>query len=134
MSTQPILLEVLNRGVQVAVDGADLAVRAVKGALTPELREQVQSAKDELIDFIGSDRRLARMSYAQRRMWFIDRLTPGSALYTATAATYRLRGEIDTGALEGSSERGHRTARGIADDISVRQRRTCAVHSACLLN
>ncbi len=100
MSAQRILLDLLNRGVQVGVDGADLTVRAIPGALTPELREHVQHAKAELIAFVGAGRRLARMSYAQRRMWFIDQLTPGSALYTATAATYRLRGVIDTTALE----------------------------------
>jgi len=99
MSAQQILLDVLNRGVQVGVDGQDLSVRAVKGALTSDHREQMQSTKADLIEFIGAGRRLARMSFAQRRMWFIDQLTPGSALYTATAATYRLRGPVDATAL-----------------------------------
>ncbi len=100
MSAQQVLLDVLNFGVQIAVDGTDLSVRAVKGALSPDHGDRVRATKKELIEFIGPDRRLARMSFAQRRMWFIDQLTPGSALYTAAAATYRLRGAIDVATLE----------------------------------
>jgi amino acid adenylation domain-containing protein len=102
MIAQQILLDMLNRGVQVGVDGPDLSVRAVKGALSPTHRESIQAAKAEIIQFIGDNRRLARMSFAQRRMWFIDQLTPDSALYSATAATYRLLGTIDVAALEAS--------------------------------
>ncbi|HVG45544.1 MAG TPA: amino acid adenylation domain-containing protein, partial [Longimicrobium sp.] len=39
------------------------------------------------------------LSFAQERLWFLDRLDPGSALYNLPAAL-RLRGLLDVGALE----------------------------------
>ncbi|HEX8694770.1 MAG TPA: non-ribosomal peptide synthase/polyketide synthase, partial [Longimicrobium sp.] len=39
------------------------------------------------------------LSFAQQRLWFIDRLEPGSAAYNLPVAL-RLRGELDAGALE----------------------------------
>ncbi|QIB42195.1 condensation domain-containing protein [Streptomyces aureoverticillatus] len=39
------------------------------------------------------------LSFGQRRIWFIDRLQPGSAAYTIPLA-HRLRGEVDRAALD----------------------------------
>ncbi|WP_225409747.1 non-ribosomal peptide synthase/polyketide synthase [Stigmatella hybrida] len=41
------------------------------------------------------------MSYAQQRLWFLDRLEPGSALYNISKAV-RLTGSLDASALERS--------------------------------
>ena len=38
------------------------------------------------------------VSYAQRRLWFVDRMEPGSPLYNLPVA-WRLRGRLDTAAL-----------------------------------
>ena len=43
----------------------------------------------------------APLSFAQQRMWFLDRLEPESASYNL-AFPVRLRGQLDTGALEAS--------------------------------
>ncbi|MFJ3644674.1 non-ribosomal peptide synthase/polyketide synthase [Streptomyces murinus] len=40
----------------------------------------------------------APLSYAQQRLWFLDRFEPGSTEYT-TLSALRLRGPLDTGAL-----------------------------------
>lgn len=39
------------------------------------------------------------LSFAQQRLWFLDRLQPGNSAYTMMAAV-RLRGELDAAALE----------------------------------
>ncbi|MFI9841242.1 amino acid adenylation domain-containing protein [Nonomuraea sp. NPDC051941] len=41
------------------------------------------------------------LSYAQRRLWFLDRLAPGSTEYHVTWA-FRLTGELDVAALSGA--------------------------------
>ncbi|MFP5262405.1 MAG: condensation protein, partial [Blastocatellia bacterium] len=41
----------------------------------------------------------APLSFAQQRLYFLDRLTPGSAAYNISSATW-LSGEVDEGALE----------------------------------
>ena len=43
----------------------------------------------------------SRLSFAQQRLWLLDQLSPGSALYNVPLAL-RLRGELDEGALEAS--------------------------------
>ncbi|MEM7051544.1 MAG: amino acid adenylation domain-containing protein [Acidobacteriota bacterium] len=42
-------------------------------------------------------------SYAQRRLWFIDRLEPGAVAFNLPVA-FRLRGELDDGALSAALE------------------------------
>ena len=53
-----------------------------------------------LLEKIGRTR-TAPTSFAQERLWFIDRLEPGSALYNISA-TWRLEGALDRAALERS--------------------------------
>src|SRR5436305_2517846 len=49
-------------------------------------------------------------SFAQERLWFLDRMTPGSPIYNIPAAL-RLRGRLDVAALAGSlKEIGRRHA------------------------
>jgi amino acid adenylation domain-containing protein len=52
------------------------------------------------IEVIPRDGRLS-LSFAQQRLWFVDHLVPGSALYNIPLAI-RLRGDLDTPVLERS--------------------------------
>ena len=50
MTVERLLLEVLERGVQLWTDGEDLRFRAPEGALTPDLRQRLRRHKAGLVD------------------------------------------------------------------------------------
>jgi aspartate racemase len=76
----------------------------------PTVSELVEHIELELCEKQGAnvprlvrlprDRRIP-LSFAQQRLWFIDQLQPGNALYNIPAAV-RLRGPLDVSALERS--------------------------------
>ncbi len=64
----------------------------------------------------------APLSFAQERLWFLDRLMPGSAAYNLSGAL-RLRGEVDTATLRRSLEeivRRHETLRTVFAEVEGR--------------
>jgi amino acid adenylation domain-containing protein len=104
-------LERLRRlDIRVALEGDRLGVDAPKGALTPELREELARRKQEVVAFLGERRvevplePVARggplpVSFTQELMWFFDRLQPGITAYTMHFG-WCLRGSLDRVALE----------------------------------
>ncbi|HEX5726705.1 MAG TPA: condensation domain-containing protein, partial [Longimicrobiaceae bacterium] len=68
-------------------------------ALSPAKRALLDTARARPapIQPLGTD--TAPLSFEQRRLWFVHRLAPGTAAYTIPFA-YRLRGALDTAALE----------------------------------
>ncbi|HVG44488.1 MAG TPA: condensation domain-containing protein, partial [Longimicrobium sp.] len=62
--------------------------------------EKQELLRKILLEKIGRTR-TAPTSFAQERLWFIDRLEPGSAVYNIPVA-WRLEGELDVAALERS--------------------------------
>ncbi|HEU0077038.1 MAG TPA: condensation domain-containing protein, partial [Longimicrobiaceae bacterium] len=65
---------------------------------TLSLGEKQELLRKILLEKIGRTR-TAPTSFAQERLWFIDRLEPGSAVYNLSAAR-RLEGALDQAALE----------------------------------
>lgn len=88
-----LLLDCLQRGAQFWAEGGDLRLRAPKDALPESVRGALKEKKSELLGILGEGRRFAAVSYAQRRLWFIDRFQPGSDAYTIESA-FRLRGAV----------------------------------------
>jgi amino acid adenylation domain-containing protein len=95
--TIELLLEDLKqRGVELWVEADKLRFRAPQGALTPELRDVLTARKAEVV---GALRSSMPLSYAQSRLWFFERLSPGTALMHI-CFELRLHGTLDAGALE----------------------------------
>ncbi|MGW0330790.1 non-ribosomal peptide synthase/polyketide synthase [Streptomyces sp. NPDC003011] len=88
--------------------GARLSIRDVftartVAALARLLDAPLAEAAPDPIPAVPRDRPLP-LSSAQRRLWFLDDLTPGGAEYN-TGLALRLRGELDTGALRRALDR-----------------------------
>ena len=99
-------------GVELSAEGDRLRCRTPKGGVTSELREQLTSYKTEILQFLRDTPTVAPitfmeregelpLSFAQKRLWFIDQLTSHSAVYNIPTAV-RLTGSLDISALEAS--------------------------------
>src|SRR4051812_23962183 len=108
---EAIVAELAARNIKLQVEDGRLRVNAPRGALTPELRDVLSARKDDLIALLRQGPpaaalvpRLPRtsalpMSFGQQRLWFITRMTPGTALFNL-ALSYRLRGPLDAAAMQ----------------------------------
>ncbi|BCJ65766.1 condensation domain-containing protein [Polymorphospora rubra] len=104
------LLDTLNRhSVGVRVDGDRLRLEAPREVLTPELLADLKLHKEQLIAILtGTDpdtitRRPPSdgplpLAYAQRQLWFLDRLSPGNPFYNNPVA-FDIAGALDVAAL-----------------------------------
>ncbi len=108
------LLDHLNRlDVKLWIDGENLRCNAPEGILTSSLQETLKNRKQELIEFLSenveetksystlpllSNRKDLPLSFAQQRLFFLDRLFPDSPLYNS-AFGLCIRGQLDVDAL-----------------------------------
>jgi len=110
-----LLARLRQQGVELYLEGDKLRLRAPKGALTDELRAALAMRRDEIVEFLrraqGGDtpprsrpiRRAPRggdlpLSFAQERLWFLDRLQPGTAVYNMFESLWA-RGELSPALL-----------------------------------
>ena len=98
MTAEHLLLEILERGVQLWATDGELGFRAPRGALTTALRDRLRAARGEILALLGPDAKYAAASSAQKRLWFLDRWRPGDAAYNLAVALH-LRGDLDPAAL-----------------------------------
>ncbi|KAA0920607.1 non-ribosomal peptide synthetase, partial [Streptomyces apricus] len=88
-------------GVRLSV--RDVFTARTVAALAPLLGTPDPAATPDPIPAVPRDRPLP-LSSAQRRLWFLDDLTPGGTEYN-TGLALRLRGALDTGALSRALDR-----------------------------
>ncbi|HYN22360.1 MAG TPA: amino acid adenylation domain-containing protein, partial [Thermoanaerobaculia bacterium] len=78
--------------------------RFLQAPTVAELARSIEEARGTALiplqRIAGGDERLA-LSYPQRRLWFLDQLEPGLAVYNVPLV-YRFRGALDVSALERS--------------------------------
>lgn len=117
LSTADLLAHLRRLDINLWLEGDRLRFNAPAGALTPDLRAELSRRKPDIINFLRRAQTITQahpppitaaarsgrlpLSFAQQRLWFLDRLEPNSPLYNITAA-FRLNGPLNIAALEHS--------------------------------
>lgn len=105
MSAVELLANLRRLDIQVFVEGESLQCNAPQGVLTEELRSHIINYKSQLIALLRPSPPLVSqtnrtcLSFAQQRLWFLDRLIPENPFYNIPAAL-RLTGKLDYLALK----------------------------------
>jgi len=113
-----LLTDLGGREITLSRDGDRLLVNAPKGAITPELSNEIRANKSAILAFLSDldagEETIAKappdqppaISFGQQRLWFLDQLegraegqSTGSAHYNIPMAI-RLRGNLNRAALE----------------------------------
>jgi len=114
--------DLLERGVELWVEGDGVHCRAPRGVLPPALVEALRENKARIVARLGRGRKYAPLSFAQQRLWLLDQLATSPATYNVAWAL-RLRGRLDPAALARSLAeivRRHETLRTTFTTIDAR--------------
>ncbi|WP_027835366.1 non-ribosomal peptide synthetase [Maritalea myrionectae] len=99
MSAIRLLNELESLGVTLLVQDGNLKVKAAKGAISPELLQQMKQHKPALLSLLrlrqGRD---YPQSFNQAQLWFLDRLEPKNPRYNNPLA-FRIKGALDQDAM-----------------------------------
>ena len=144
MKTSEFLSHLRSLDIRVTLEAGALKVKAPKGALTAELREQLGARKDEILAALdgaavevrtgdtgqsaGSEESILPgdrsgpipLSATQQRLWFLEQMEPGMVTYNMWA-TIEMRGALDLDALDrGLTEivRRHEVLRSTFTDVA----------------
>ena len=114
MSALDLINRLRTQGIGLSLQNGKLRLKAEKGALTDDLKNEIISKRSEIIALLGSaansdDEHFSipkadrtenlPLSFAQQRLWFLDALEPGTPLYNMPFAS-RIKGTPDTDLLE----------------------------------
>ncbi|MEO5728081.1 MAG: condensation domain-containing protein, partial [Byssovorax sp.] len=130
MSEIEFLLHLRGLGVKLWLEGDAVKFSAQRGALTPDLKDELKVRKEEIRRFLLEAARMTDdrqrspivaiprekplpLSFGQERLWFLAQLEPDSGAYALPAAL-RLEGPLDPDALQRTLEeivRRHETLR-----------------------
>ena len=114
MNTRTLLTILQNNNIRIWAEGDKLRYSAPPDILTQELLAELMQRKTEILAFLSFSEtekshtghtivKVVRegplpLSFAQQRLWFLDRLEPGSSLYNLSLAV-RLIGHCDSRVL-----------------------------------
>jgi hypothetical protein len=114
MSVLDLISRLKAQGIGLSLQDGKLRLKAEKGSLTAELKDEIVSRRGEIIALLSSagnsrdeqtsipkvDRTAnLPLSFAQQRLWFLDALEPGTPLYNMPFAS-RIEGTPDIAVLE----------------------------------
>lgn len=114
MNVAELLSELRTRNINIWAENSQLFCNGPRGALTAELRAEINERKPELLVFLRDASAVAQsaraplqttlrdkdlaLSFAQERLWLLEQLQPGRSTYHM-ASTFRLLGDLDAQAL-----------------------------------
>jgi amino acid adenylation domain-containing protein len=118
MNIAQLFADVRQMGITIALNDNELVIEGRTDLLTDALIDKIRGNKQALINFLNNakirpgitaadagnaggaaaDGATPVLSFGQERLWFLDQLDPGSALYNIPAAI-RLTGTLDTDAF-----------------------------------
>jgi aspartate racemase len=117
LSTVEFLLQLRSLNVTLSAAGDRLRCSAPTGVLTADLQNELAARKMELLSFLKSASLATRsqpptivrvtrdgelpLSFAQLRLWLLDRLDPNTATYNVPSC-FRLKGKFSLAAFEQS--------------------------------
>ena len=116
-TVEQFVLHLRKQGIKLWMDGERLRYRAPKGALTAALRQELREKKAELVAFLGQAKesesvdtsmiqpvpreQAIPLSFAQQRLWFLDRLQGPNATYNIPKG-HHITGPLNVRVLEKS--------------------------------
>ena len=114
MTTVDFLAYVRGQNIRLWAEGDTLRLRAPKGALTAELRDELAGRKAEILALLRDTQKRAAiplepiprdgelpLSFSQERLWFLHQVDPDSAAYNIVSSL-RIDRAVDVAALEQS--------------------------------
>ena len=117
LSTVEFLLQLRRLNVTLSADGDRLRCSAPTGVMTPDLHNELAARKVELLSFLKGTSQATRpqpptvarvprdrelpLSFAQMRLWLLDRLEPATPTYNIPSC-FRLKGKFNLAAFEQS--------------------------------
>ena len=113
-SVTSLLGRLKDRGIRLWVEDGRLLFKAAKGALTPELRDELKTRKADILAFLaprsghtgpplvaGDRPDPIPLSYAQERLWILCRFSEASSVAYNINQSLRLEGSLDPDDLRG---------------------------------
>ncbi len=136
MKAVELLSQLRSLDIRLWVEGDRLRYSAPDGVMTPALRAELVAHKAEILTLLHQAKAAFRqappplrpvprdrdlpLSFAQQRMWVLDRLMPGNAYYNIPSAV-RMKGKLEVAAMERSFEeimRRHEVMRTTFPDVN----------------
>ncbi|WP_414516568.1 amino acid adenylation domain-containing protein [Nostoc sp. PCC 9305] len=141
MNIYKFLSHLRSLDVKLFLDGEKLRCKAPKGVLTPELQAQIAERKAEILAFLHQDtvsviKPVSRaenlpLSFAQARLWFLDKLQPDSGFYNIPIA-WRFSGQLNVVALQSSLNEIIRRHEALRTNFVTQEERPVQVIAATL--